>query len=290
MPCLRAPHNQVPRRTAPVKHPDDAWYSQYARRGSYIVDNDGSRREVREEGIILFTVAAEGSDSRVLVREVHEAFVPGNPSREAGADGSGGCSTGKAIQEPEKNPELVRDCEVLLKIRDVLVGPEGFLNWYSNRSMEAWSGISIGGSPLRVESIKFGYDYGTGVEINGVLPPQLGELDGLKELAIDQPLTGPIPRSLGNLAKLESLNIVSKRPDSLLPTMSGTIPAELGNMSRLKSLVLAGDFTGSIPAELGKLERLEELTVLGSSVTGCIPVALASKSDIYIQIEGLQSC
>ena len=291
---LRTPPDLVPRLTGGIKHPDDAWYSQYERRrGYYIVESDGSRHEVREEGIILLTVAADGSDSRVLVREVHEAFVPGNPSRNAGADGPGGCSTGIAIQEPEKNPELVRDCEILLEIRDVLAGPEGFLNWNPNRSMEVWHGISIGGSPfrpLRVESIKLGYDYGTDVEINGVLPPQLGELDGLKELAIDQPLTGPIPRSLGNLAKLESLTIASGRPDSLIPSLSGTIPPELGNMTKLTSLILAGDFTGSIPAELGKLERLERLIVLRSSVTGCIPIALASKSNIYIQIKGLQSC
>ena len=272
---LRAPYNLVPRLTAPVKHPDDAWYPG------------------GDDSVILFTVAADGSDSRVLVREVHEAFMPGSPSRVAGADGPGGCSTGTAIQEPEKNPELVRDCEVLLEIRDVLAGQEGFLNWNPNRSMEAWHGISIGGSPLRplrVESIKLGSNYGTAVEINGVLPPQLGALDGLKELAIDQPLTGPIPRSLGNLAKLESLSIISGRPDSLIPGLSGTIPEELGNMTKLKNLILAGDFTGSIPAELGKLERLETLIVLRSSVTGCIPIALASKSNLNIQIEELQSC
>ena len=156
--------------------------------------------------------------------------------------------------------------------------------------MEAWHGLSIGGSPLRVESIKLGYDYGTDVDINGVLPPQLGELDGLKKLEIDQPLTGPIPRSLGNLAKLESLTINSGRPDSHIPSLSGTIPAELGNMTKLKSLVLGGDLQGSIPAELGKLKRLETFIVLRSRITGCIPVALASKSDIYIQIKGLQSC
>ena len=128
------------------------------------------------------------------------------------------------------------------------------------------------------------------VEIYGALPPQLGELDGLKELHIDQPLTGPIPPSLGNLANLESLSVTNGGGPSLTLALSGAIPAELGNLTSLTSLVLAGDFTGNIPEELGKLERLKTLVILRSNLTGCIPPALTSKSNLSIQINGLQPC
>ncbi len=266
---LRAPHNLVPSTTGGIRHPDDAWYPH---------------RHDDEKGVILFTIAADGSDKRVLVREVDEVFTAERSTGTADADGGSGCSTGRAIEEPEKHQELVRDCEILLEIREVLAGSRGFLNWNPARSMEAWHGISIGGSPLRVESI----DLGAGVEIYGALPPQLGELDSLKELHIDQPLTGPIPPSLGNLANLEALTIINSGGPSLELALSGAIPAELGNLTSLTLLVLAGDFTEDVPEELGKPERLKTLVILRSDLTGCIPAALTSKSDLYIQIDGLQ--
>ena len=268
---LRAPHNLVLSTTGGIRHPDDAWYPH---------------RHDDEKGVILFTIAADGSDKRVLVREVDEVFTAERSTGTADADGGSGCSTGRAIEEPEKHQELVRDCEILLEIREVLAGSRGFLNWNPARSMEAWHGISIGGSPLRVESINL--DYGGGAELFGVLPPQLEELDGLKELHLNQPLTGPIPPSLGNLANLEALTIINSGGPCLELALSGAIPAELGNLTSLTLLVLAGDFTEDVPEELGKPERLKTLVILRSDLTGCIPAALTSKSDLYIQIDGLQ--
>ena len=270
---LRAPYNLVPSSAGGIRHPDDAWYPRYLR------FND-------EKGDILFTVAMDGTDKRVLVREVDEVFTAVRSNRTTVTDGGIGCSTGRAIQEPEKHPELVRDCGIFLELRDALAGSRGFLNWNPARSMEAWHGISIGGSTWRVEGIEL-VDR---VEIYGVLPPQLGELDGLKEVYIDQPLTGPISPSLGNLTNLESLMVITGAWDSLDPGLSGEIPAELGNLTSLTNLVLSGYFTGDIPEELGKLERLKTLVILLSSLSGCIPTTVTSMSNLNIQIDGLQPC
>ena len=95
---LRAPHNLVPSKSGGIRHHDDAWYPH---------------RHDDEHGVILFTIAADGTDKRVLVREVDEVFTAERSTRTADADGGSGCSTGRAIQEPEKHQELVRDCEIL---------------------------------------------------------------------------------------------------------------------------------------------------------------------------------
>ena len=136
---LQTPYDLVPSTTGGVRHPDDAWYPE---------------RWGEEGGDILFTIAADGSDKRVLIKETGEVFIPQHPNRKAGSEDPATCSTGRAIQEPEKHQELVRDCETLLAIRDDLTGKEGFLNWNPARSMDAWLGISIGGSPLRVEKVR----------------------------------------------------------------------------------------------------------------------------------------
>ena len=267
---LSTPYDLVPSSTGGVRHPDDAWYPE---------------RWGEEGGDILFTIAADGSDKRVLIKETGEVFIPQHPNRKAGSEDPATCSTGRAIQEPEKHQELVRDCETLLAIRDDLTGKEGFLNWNPARSMDAWQGISIGGSPLRVEKVELS---GTTDIFYGVLPPGIGDLDGLKKLHIEQPLTGPIPPSLGNLTNLEYLSVVNTLGNEL--ALSGEIPPELGNLTNLTTLVFSGDFTGNIPEELGNLERLKSLVILRSNLTGCIPSAITSKPNLHIQIKGLPPC
>ena len=268
---LSTPYDLVPSTTGGVRHPDDAWYP---------------KRYDEEGGDILFTIAADGSDKRVLIKETGEVFIPQHPNRKAGSEDPVTCSTGRAIQKPEKRQELVRDCETLLAIRDALTGEDGFLNWNPARSMDAWHGISIGGSPLRVEKVDL---WLTADDIiHGVLPTGIGDLDGLKKLIIDQPLTGPIPPSLGNLTNLEYLHVVNTLGNGF--ALSGEIPPELGNMTNLTTLVFSGDFTGNMPEELGNLERLKSLVILGSNLTGCIPSAITSKPDLNIQIKGLPPC
>ena len=82
-------------------------------------------------------------------------------------------------------------------------------------------------------------------------------------------LEGELPSELGNLAKLERLNLP-------LNGLNGDIPSELGMLSNLQELILLGNqLTGEIPVELGGLTNLEKLYLsVGNQFTGCIPSAL----------------
>ena len=63
-------------------------------------------------------------------------------------------------------------------------------------------------------------------------------------------LSGPIPPSLGNLKKLEEINLHKNQ-------LSGTIPKKLGNMTSLNILWLHNNhLCGPIPATLTRLTGL----------------------------------
>ena len=78
------------------------------------------------------------------------------------------CSSGIAVTDPDDNPGLVSDCEVLLAARDILAGSAS-LNWSAGLPIEEWDGIRIVGSPERVDSLTLN-DLG----LNGVIPAELG--------------------------------------------------------------------------------------------------------------------
>lgn len=168
-----------------------------------------------------------------------------------------GCSNGIAVPNPEDNPDLVRDCEILLSVKDVLRGDYP-LNWSADTSITDWDGVHAFRG--RVKSIafgywdrgryneKYGYPYYERTPINGIIPPELGSLSNLWGLFLSNTqLTGPIPPELGNLSNLEQLLI---------------------NDNRL---------TGEIPSELGKLSNLDYLWLDDNQLTGCIPTVLLGK-------------
>ena len=66
-------------------------------------------------------------------------------------------------------------------------------------------------------------------------------------------LAGPVPRELGTLANLETLDLERN-------TLTGRIPAELGNLPNLRELYLSNNaLTGQVPAELGNLPNLHRM-------------------------------
>ncbi len=172
-----------------------------------------------------------------------------------------GCASQGAV--PASETALAADCEVLLDIRDTLTGTST-LNWAADRPIRDWDGVSVGGTPQRVSDLLL-----ENRELNGTIPSQLGNLDGLVELKLrDNRLTGGIPSELGNLTVLRSLNLGNNG-------LSGEIPSELGNLTRLTFLTFdSNQLSGEIPSELGNLGNMDVLGLQGNQLSGSVPPEL----------------
>ena len=254
--------------------------------GNLSVDVEGWRLivysppEGRDGEVVLYTTALDGSDKRILVRSAYGELVAENSGWREDVPT---CSTGDAVSDPGGNPGLVQDCETLLSIRDTMSVGDVELNWRAYTPIEDWWGISVGGSPRRVDGL--GYPKPIGFELGGTIPPEIGDLTGLRNIALEgTQLTGPIPPELGNLSGLERLRLTTNQ-------LSGNIPAELGKLTNLKELYLQFNaLTGEIPAELGNLENLQELYLHSNNLSGCIPSEIRlSRPNMSVDV-GLRPC
>jgi hypothetical protein len=80
-------------------------------------------------------------------------------------------------------------------------------------------------------------------------------------------LTGPIPHTIGNLARLQLLDLNDNR-------LTGPIPPEIGNVTVLSSLELArNELTGAIPPTIRSLAQRSYLDLRGNqlSSSGGVP-------------------
>ena len=238
--------------------------------------------------IALVTVAADGTDLRVLVgRTIDRGLVglgvmPGDISAEVAA-----CGGGMAVVDPEANPGLVEDCKTLLEMQNALAGPGG-LNWLADGDIREWEGVLVDGTPPRVREVVLD-SRSLGGEV-------ARELSGLTELRVldmpDNALMGEIPAELGELKNLEVLNLGGNYLSGEIPpelgglaklihlwlggnNLQGEIPPELGGLSQLTGLSLSGNnLRGDIPAELGELTNLTVLGLSRNKLTGCLPESL----------------
>ena len=101
------------------------------------------------------------------------------------------CSSGRVIADPAGNPGLVKDCEVLLSVMDVLSG-DVRLNWSPDSPMAYWEGVVAGGDPPRVYDLSLtGRDNDVVLPLTGEIPTELAMLSGLKVLSLrENRLTG----------------------------------------------------------------------------------------------------
>ena len=131
---------------------------------------------------------------------------------------------------------------------------------------ENWSGGMKTDGEGRITLLDIGAP-GFGDVFEGEIPPELGNLSKLEVLDLHGWFKGGIPPELGNLSSLKVLK---------LNRAYGEIPPELGNLRRLEVLYLAPELTGEVPPELGNLRRLKELTLRGDDLTGEIPPELGN--------------
>ena len=115
---------------------------------------DGSRIAVRAArnptaygAVVLYTMAPDGSDVRVLVRG-GVAMVAAHSGYEDAEAAKAACHEAYVVPKPASNPGLVADCETLLGLRDQLAGYV-LLNWGPGTPLAQWAGVQISGEPPR---------------------------------------------------------------------------------------------------------------------------------------------
>ena len=243
--------------------------------------------------VLLYTVADDGSDIRILV-----TADGGRPS--AGDRIVQECSIGDLTPKSEQASGPMRDCATLLSIKDSLAGG-AYLNWSSGTPIVHWEGVTFD-TRGSVTELRFRD------RLSGVLPPQLGSLAELRVLDLaGNSLTGTIPTELGNLTGLETLNLGGNRLTGTIPpglgnptslvklhlhynSLAGAIPPELGNLINLWDLNLShNDLAGTIPPELGNLINLWALDLSHNSLAGAIPPELGNLVDlVHMQLNSNQ--
>ncbi|WP_428275267.1 Ig-like domain-containing protein [Candidatus Palauibacter sp.] len=173
--------------------------------------------------------------------------------------------------------------EILYRATD---GPNWTLrnNWLTDAPLEDWHGVEVDAAG-RVVSLHLAFH-----NLNGVIPPEIGQLDRLVDLQLfGNPLRGPIPSELGDLSNLRRLYLFLTELSGTIPPelgrlsaleelslqripLAGPLPPELGNLSRLRSLFASeSNLSGPLPPELGRLSQLEELSLFGNHFSGSIP-------------------
>ena len=192
------------------------------------------------------------------------------------------CSSQESIIAPvQPHPQAAKTGEVavsegsvetdraaLVALYEATTGGFDWDNWLCEAPLDQWAGVTTDENG-RV----------TGLELDnnmrGSIPPELGNLDKLQRLDLSgNELSGLIPPELGNLQNLQYLNLDDNH-------LRGLIPPELGNLQNLQTLRLFyNDLRGSIPSELGNLRNLQYLTFQANGLCGPIPPELGNLSSL----------
>ena len=144
-------------------------------------------------------------------------------------------------------------------------------NWCSDKPIHEWYGVGVDSYELeRVNRLFLSNN-----NLSGVIPEEIGNLEGLKELYFDgNNLKGSIPESIGNLKGLKKLWLGGN-------ALIGSIPENLGNLINLEILELGGNnLTGSIPRSIDALKKAKIILLAHNQLEGSIPECFANLSNL----------
>jgi hypothetical protein len=85
-----------------------------------------------------------------------------------------------------------------------------------------------------------------------IIPRELGNLNLLEELNIENTLIETLPNDIGKLYNLKKLSIISNNNLT-------SLPIEIGKLKNLKELIIKENDVRRLPQEIGDLEDIEEL-------------------------------
>ena len=146
-------------------------------------------------------------------------------------------------------------------------------NWNNNTNwmigtVYSWYGITI--EDGRVSQVSLSNN-----NLQGVLPPEIGDLSQLKILYLyNNQLTGELPDSLWKLDELTELHLSSNQ-------FNGSISSQIANLTQLKKLFLHNNqFSGNIPQEIGNLLNLQYLYLSGNQLTGQLPESIGNLTSL----------
>jgi Leucine-rich repeat (LRR) protein len=121
-----------------------------------------------------------------------------------------------------------------------------------------------------------------GNKLTGSIPTTLTALQNLEILNLSKnPMSGVLPTDLGALFSLRELRLNSMlHPDFPRAGIIGTIPTSLGNLARLEILELRANFLdGEIPTTFGGLDAIQTLDLQHNQLSGQIPEVVGDWSD-----------
>ncbi len=245
---------------------------------------DGSRVAVYrktsfDSNVVLYTIAPDGSDERVLVREGNNRLVSERQTGQDAVTQIPACSTGLIVPNPGDHPDLIKDCETLLRAKRELAGPGVVLNWDATTPISSWAGVGVYEDPSRVGMLHLW-------DLAGTIPGELGNLTGIESLEL-RGVVGTIPPELGKLSQLRQLVLVGNG-------LTGEIPEELTQLDNLEVLALDNNYlTGKIPPEVWELPALRYLTLDQNrfDISGsCIPAGWLDNEDVVLVTDGVEPC
>jgi len=170
----------------------------------------------------------------------------------------------------------VQDSLALIALYNSTDGPNWLTPWDTTQPVSTWYGVTIDstGRVTRLDWIR---------NLNGVLPPEIGNLTGLTYLKISwsSNLTGAIPNEIGNLVNLQDL-IIS------FTSITNPIPSEIGNLTQLKRLEFNSNlFSSVIPDEICNLTNLENLNFQNNNFNGSLPDSIGKLTNLrYLHLDG----
>ena len=233
---------------------------------------------------VMADVAVAWSSSDQLVASVDgSGLVTAVANGTATIMATAGTASGRATVAVLDSPDRL----VLEALYNATDGPNWIDadNWLTDAPLGEWYGVETNQAGRVVDLDLSGrWDGEARVPIPhglaGSIPRELGNLPHLVSLDLGlNHLTGPIPSELGNLAQLGYLGLTRNN-------LTGAIPLELGRLTRLTVLALGGNaLAGEIPEELGNLASLTGLYLWGNRLTGPIPPQLGNLvnlTDLYL--------